>query len=216
METTNPRIHFIDVVVLILSIYVLGVLIFDTLFIIPPEINQIITFFDNVICVIFLGEFIYRFYLSPNKIGFLKWGWIDLLSSIPMLDMFRGGRVIRLIRIIRIIRVIKTLNSFISQVFSDKVEGTTKSVFLIAFLLIITSSISILIVENDVNSNIKSAEDAIWWTITTITTVGYGDRYPVTTEGRIIGMILMFYGVGIFGTVSAYFSSVFIKKNTID
>ena len=100
--------------------------------------------------------------------------------------------------------------------FSDKVEGTTKSVFLIAFLLIITSSISILIVENDVNSNIKSAEDAIWWTVTTITTVGYGDRYPVTTEGRIIGMLLMFYGVGIFGTVSAYFSSVFIKKNTID
>lgn len=94
------------------------------------------------------------------------------------------------------------------------VEGTVKSVFLIAFLLLITSSISILIVETDLNSNIKSAEDAIWWSITTITTVGYGDKYPVTTEGRIIATILMIYGVGIFGTISAYFSNKFFKLNS--
>ena len=123
--------------------------------------------------MVFLIEFVYKYIKSENKFTYLKWGWIDLLSSIPTLDMFRGGRVIRLIRIIRIIRVVKSVKSFISQVYSDKVEGTVKSVFLIAFLLLITSSISILIVETDLNSNIKSAEDAIWWSITTITTVGY-------------------------------------------
>jgi hypothetical protein len=65
-----------------------------------------------------------------------------------------------------------------------------------------------LSVETDPNSNIKTAEDAIWWTITTITTVGYGDRYPVTTAGRIIGMIVMVSGVGLFGTYTAYIASL--------
>lgn len=211
---TNSKIEFIDVVILVLSVYVLGTLIYDTFFHIPTEIQKIIGYFDNFICVVFLFEFIYKYIKSENKLTYLKWGWIDLLSSIPSLDMFRGGRVIRLIRIIRIIRVVKSVKSFISQIYSDKVEGTVKSVFLIAFLLLITSSISILMVETDLNSNIKSAEDAIWWSITTITTVGYGDKYPVTTEGRIIATILMIYGVGIFGTISAYFSNKFFKLNS--
>lgn len=211
---TNSKIEFIDVVILVLSVYVLGTLIYDTFFHIPTEIQKIVGYFDNFICVVFLFEFIYKYIKSENKLTYLKWGWIDLLSSIPTLDMFRGGRVIRLIRIIRIIRVVKSVKSFISQVYSDKVEGTVKSVFLIAFLLLITSSISILIVETELNSNIKSAEDAIWWSITTITTVGYGDKYPVTTEGRIIATILMIYGVGIFGTISAYFSNKFFKLNS--
>ena len=211
---TNSKIEFIDVVILVLSVYVLGVLIYDTFFQIPPEIQKIVGYFDNFICLVFLFEFIYKYFKSENKLTYLKWGWIDLFSSIPSLDVFRGGRVIRLIRIIRIIRVVKSVKSFISQVYSDKVEGTVKSVFLIAFLLLITSSISILIVETDLNSNFKSAEDAIWWSITTITTVGYGDKYPVTTEGRIIATILMIYGVGIFGTISAYFSNKFFKLNS--
>lgn len=211
---TNSKIEVIDVVILVLSVYVLGVLIYDTFFQIPPEIQKIVGYFDNFICLVFLFEFIYKYFKSENKLTYLKWGWIDLFSSIPSLDVFRGGRVIRLIRIIRIIRVVKSVKSFISQVYSDKVEGTVKSVFLIAFLLLITSSISILIVETDLNSNIKSAEDAIWWSITTITTVGYGDKYPVTTEGRIIATILMIYGVGIFGTISAYFSNKFFKLNS--
>ncbi len=211
---TNSKIEFIDVVILVLSVYVLGVLIYYTFFHIPTEIQKIVGYFDNFICVVFLFEFVYKYIKSENKLTYLKWGWIDLLSSIPTLDMFRGGRVIRLIRIIRIIRVVKSVKSFLSQVYSNKVEGTVKSVFLIAFLLLITSSISILIVETDLNSNIKSAEDAIWWSITTITTVGYGDKYPVTTEGRIIATILMIYGVGIFGTISAYFSNKFFKLNS--
>lgn len=211
---TNSKIEFIGVVILVLSVYVLGVLIYDTFFHIPTEIQKIVGYFDNFICVVFLFEFVYKYIKSENKLTYLKWGWIDLLSTIPTLDMFRGGRVIRLIRIIRIIRVVKSVKSFISQVYYDKVEGTVKSVFLIAFLLLITSSISILIVETDLNSNIKSAEDAIWWSITTITTVGYGDKYPVTTEGRIIATILMIYGVGIFGTISAYFSNKFFKLNS--
>ncbi|WP_338327313.1 potassium channel family protein [Porphyromonas gingivalis] len=62
-------------------------------------------------------------------------------------------------------------------------------------------------------SNITTAEDAIWWSYVTITTVGYGDKYPVTTEGRIIAMFLMTAGVGLFGTFTAYIASLFVSDN---
>jgi voltage-gated potassium channel len=79
-------------------------------------------------------------------------------------------------------------------------------------LLIIFSSIAILQVEKDPASNIKSAEDAIWWAYVTITTVGYGDKYPVTTEGRVIAAVLMTAGVGLFGTFTAYVASWFVAE----
>ena len=79
-------------------------------------------------------------------------------------------------------------------------------------MVVIFSSIAILEFENEVNSNIKTAEDAIWWSYVTITTVGYGDKFPITTEGRIIGAILMTTGVGIFGTFTALVSSWFIQN----
>jgi voltage-gated potassium channel len=85
-------------------------------------------------------------------------------------------------------------------------------VALISFLMVIFSSIAILQFEKDINSNIKTAEDAIWWSYVTITTVGYGDKFPITTEGRIIGAVLMTMGVGIFGTFTALVSSWFIEK----
>jgi voltage-gated potassium channel len=67
--------------------------------------------------------------------------------------------------------------------------------------------------ENSPESNIRTAEDALWWSYTTITTVGYGDRYPVTSEGRIIGVMLMTVGVGIFGTYTAIISSWITGKS---
>lgn len=76
--------------------------------------------------------------------------------------------------------------------------------------MVIFSAIAILQVEDDPNSNIKTAEDAIWWAYVTITTVGYGDKFPVTTEGRIIAAALMTIGVGLFGTFTAFLASFFV------
>jgi voltage-gated potassium channel len=88
---------------------------------------------------------------------------------------------------------------------------------MLALLLIIFSSVSILQFEDAPTSNIKTAEDAIWWSYVTITTVGYGDKFPVTTEGRIIGVILMTAGVGLFGTLTGFISSWFLTdKNNKD
>jgi voltage-gated potassium channel len=79
--------------------------------------------------------------------------------------------------------------------------------------MIIFSAIGILGVEKDApGSNIRTAEDALWWSYVTITTVGYGDRYPVTSEGRLIAAALMTVGVGLFGMFTAYVASWFVVK----
>jgi voltage-gated potassium channel len=96
-------------------------------------------------------------------------------------------------------------------VFKNKAQGAFTSVAILAVLLIIFCSIGILQVEKDPNSNIKTAEDAIWWAYVTITTVGYGDKFPVTTEGRLIAALLMTAGVGLFGTFTAYVASWFVE-----
>ena len=76
--------------------------------------------------------------------------------------------------------------------------------------MIIFSSIAILQMEDTADGNIKTAEDALWWAYVTITTVGYGDKYPVTIEGKIIAAALMTAGVGLFGTFTGYVASWFL------
>jgi len=104
----------------------------------------------------------------------------------------------------------------VHHVFKNKLKGTLTSALIFAVLIIIFSSIAILQVEHHPNSNILTAEDALWWAYVTITTVGFGDLYPVTTEGSIIAAFLMTTGVGLFGTFTAYVSSVFIRSQKKD
>ncbi|MGZ3883724.1 MAG: potassium channel family protein, partial [Bacteroidia bacterium] len=140
------------------------------------------------------------------------WGWIDLVSSILMIGYLRMGRVFRLIRLLRIIRAFRSTEHLVNHLFRNKAKGALTSVSILALLLVIFSAIAILQVEDAPNSNIKTAEDAIWWAYVTVTTVGYGDRFPVTTEGRVIAVILMTAGVGLFGTFTAFISSIFIRE----
>jgi voltage-gated potassium channel len=212
MENKSNELKTIDIFVFILSIYVLVALLVDTFLKIPKEISLLLNYFDWGICTFFILEFLFRFHKSDNKLAFMKWGWIDLLSSIPMIDILRYGRIIRLFRLIRIIRAFKTTRSFIHHFFSNKVQGALYSMVILGFLLLAFSSICILMFETLPNCNIKTAEDAIWWGYSTMATVGYGDKYPITTEGRIIAMILMTYGVGLFGSLTAYIATIFIKN----
>lgn len=219
METTNSsenNLNPLNLIVLVLSVYVLLALIVDTVFTVPPEISSILNLVDNGICIFFLFEFAIRFYRSESKLKFMKWGWIDLLSSIPNVDFLRAGRTLRLIRLLRILRAFRSTKHLVNHVFQNKAQGAFTTVSILAIILIIFSSISILQFETDPNSNIKTAEDALWWSYVTITTVGYGDKFPVTTGGRIIGALLMTGGVGLFGTFTAFISSWFLKDKKLD
>ncbi len=200
-----------QVVMLILCVYVLGALFVDTIVTLPAETSSLLTYIDNLICLVFIGDFVFNVIRAKNRLGYLKWGWIDLLSSIPNISLLRWGRFVRIIRILRILRGIRSTKHIAKVIFANRAKGTIASVSMISFLLMVSSSIAILNCENAPGSNIKTASDAIWWSFVTITTVGYGDFYPVTLAGRIIAAVLMVAGVGLFGAFTAYVASYFIQ-----
>ena len=213
----TEKVGFLNLLIIVFSIYVLLALLVDTFFILPANIHDLLQIIDDAICLVFIYEFFYRLIKAKHKIAFLKYGWIDLISSIPSFPFVRYGRLFRLVRLLRILRAFRSVKVLVKHIFKNRVQGTISMVAIITCLIVIFSSISILVVEKDPNSNIKTAEDAIWWSLVTVTTVGYGDKYPVTTEGRLIGVVLMFVGVGMFGTFTAYVASWFtagtIKEN---
>jgi voltage-gated potassium channel len=211
-DYVKKEISLFNILILILSVYVLLSLLISTFFGLSEELTNLLNYIDNGICVVFLVDFGIRFRNAQNKLEFMKWGWIDLIASIPSVEFLRAGRILRLIRLIRVFRALKSTKLIYEHINRNKKQSALTSVALISILMVIFASIAILQFEKDVNRNIKSAEDAIWWSYVTITTVGYGDKFPITTEGRIIGAILMTAGVGIFGTFTALVSSWFLEN----
>lgn len=196
--------------VLVLSFVALLTLVIDTTTELPGEVSSLLQHIDNAVCIVLLIDFLVRFRKSPAKLAFMKWGWIDLVASIPTLEVLRLGRLVRIFRVLRMLRGMRLVHRILTTVFRNKLKGGISIALLSVFLLICFSSVSILICETDPESNIHTAGDAVWWSIATLSTVGYGDRYPVTTEGRIVASVLMFSGLGLFGTISALTASFFV------
>ena len=209
----HEEVGVFQIVILVLSILVLGALFVDTAFKLPEQISIFLDYVDTVVCVLLLVDFGIRFKRAESKLAFMKWGWIDLIASIPNLTIFRVGRMIRILRVIRLLRTIRATQKISAIIFQNRLHGTIASVFVTFLLLITFSSVGILICEQGPNAKITTALDAVWWSVATITTVGYGDLYPVTTEGRILAMILMITGVGMFGVVSGMVASVFLGQS---
>ncbi len=205
------QLGFLEITVLVLSVYVLGALLFQTAFHPSPEVNALLDGIDFLVCVVFLADFCIRFRRAPSKLTFLKWGWIDLVSSIPAFDFLRWGRLVRVIRIIRILRAFRSTKHLIAFLYRNRAKSLVGTAALSAMALLIFSCIAILAFENQKDSNIKTPFDAIWWAFSTITTVGYGDKYPVTVEGKLVAIVLMVTGVGLFGVLTGLFARLFVE-----
>ncbi len=211
-NTFKPKITIWQIVMLSLCVYVLGAVFVDTVFRLPSETSALLRHIDNLICLVFIGDFVFNIITAKNKLGYLKWGWIDLVSSIPNIRILRWGRLIRVVHILRILRGVRSTKLILKFIFVNRAKGIFASVVMISFVIVVFSSIAILNCETSPESNIKTASDALWWSFVTITTVGYGDFYPTTTLGRIIAVVLMTAGVGLFGTFTAYVASFFLRQ----
>jgi voltage-gated potassium channel len=198
---------------LILCIYALIVLAAQNVIHFEPQAQSIFEYADYIVCALFFIDFLVSLYQAPKRWHyFISWGWLDLLSSIPSLDVARWGRAARVVRIFRVLRGLRATRLITTLILRRRTENTFLAASLVTILLVIFCSIAILHFETDPDSNIKTAEDAIWWAFATITTVGYGDRFPVTTEGRIIAGILMCAGVGLFGMFAGFLAAWFIGE----
>jgi len=203
LEKKDPDdFNLFQLVILILSVYVLIVFAVQTMVPLSAQTTQILDGIDLVVCAFFLLDFFFRLWKAPSKIGFMKWGWIDLISSIPVLPMFYHMRLLRIIRLLRILRAFRSTKIISHYLFRHRARTGVVSVILMAFLIAIFAAIAELNLETAPDSNIKTSEDALWWSFSTITTVSC-EKYPVTEAGRIIGFCLM-------GTITAYISTIFM------
>ena len=119
-------------------------------------------------------------------------------------------RVFRLVRVFRLLRAYGIKN-IAGSLLHDRAGSALLTLLLMGILVMEFGSLAILDVEQDApGANITTASDALWYNIVTISTVGYGDRYPVTNEGRVIGSLIIIVGVGIFGTFTGYLANLFL------
>jgi voltage-gated potassium channel len=159
-----------------------------------------------------MTDFLYRLFSAHSKkeYFFRQMGWADLLASLPMpqLKILRTFRIIRAGRLMREYGGAKMLKEFVSN------RGGSALLSLIFLMLLILEfgGLFLLGVESrSPDANIKNASDVLWYIYVTVTTVGYGDRFPVTNTGRIIGVVILTMGVGLFGTLTAFLANIFIK-----
>jgi voltage-gated potassium channel len=196
--------------VLVLSLALLLGLAAEWLLPVPEEVSRLVFYIDTAVCVVLFIDFSVRFRRADSKLAFMKWGWLDLLASVPAVDALRFGRLFRIVRVLRMVVAIRSLKRLLELVWASKSQAGVAAVFVIAFLVVSFGSVGVLLAERTEEANIKTAEDALWWSMTTVTTVGYGDHYPVTNAGRVIATLLMISGIGIFGTLSGVAAGIFL------
>jgi len=219
MTTTNsqakrPRKNVTpyQLFMLVLCVWALVVLVAGVFTRWSDSTGTILAYADTVVCGFFLMDFLKSLWEAQNKWHYLRtWGWIDLLSSIPVIDPLRWGRAARALRILRVLRGVKSARKMAHFLFESREQSAFFTSVLLTFLLLISGSMAILEFERDSGGNITTAEDAMWWAVSTMTTVGYGDRYPVTPEGRLIAVFLMTAGVGTFGVLAGLVASWFLS-----
>ena len=203
-----------QVFMLALCLYSLGLLAYQASRPSDPATQIILEYADFIVCMIFVGDFLISVIRAEDRWRYLRtWGWVDLLSSIPTVNIARWGRAARILRIFRVLRGLRATKLVAGLIKEKRAENAMLAATLVAFMLVTFCSIAILHFEAGPDANIQSADDAIWWAFATITTVGYGDRYPTTDEGRLVAVILMTAGVGLFGTFSGFLASWFVGED---
>jgi voltage-gated potassium channel len=179
--------------------------------------QNVLYFINALLSGIFIGDFTYRILTAPSRSGyfFRNFGWADLLASIPIPQV----KVLRLFRLGRVARLLAELGprAIARSLIQDRAGSALLTLLLLGILVLEFGSLAVLNFEAGApNGNIKNAQDALWYTIVTISTVGYGDRYPTTLPGRLVGSLLIVIGVGIFGTFTGYLANLFLSPQRAD
>ena len=190
--------------------------------------NQIFIVIDNIAVTIFIIDYILRLltadykYNSRSLTSFLRYPFsfmaiIDLLSILPSLTVINSGfkllRIFRLMRAIKVFRVFKVLRysrsyRIIASVFK-KQRDSLIAVITLAFAYIVISALIIFSVEPD---SFKTFFDAIYWATVSLTTMGYGDIYPITTIGRIVTMVSSIFGIAIIALPSGIITAGYMNE----
>ena len=176
------------------------------------SLQDILQIMNALLSAIFLGDFIFRFFTAGSKGGyfFRQFGWADLLASLP-LPQFKILRVFRLFRVYRLMAELG-VKRLTDALVKDRAGSALYTLLFAGIMVLEFGSLAMLRIEEYApNGNIKTASDALWYVIVTISTVGYGDFYATTNVGRLVGALIIVIGVGIFGTFTGYLANFFLS-----
>jgi voltage-gated potassium channel len=209
----SGRVIYLEVLVLVLSLYSVAALALELLVPLDPDTLALLARADDLVCVVFLTDFFVHWSLAPSRRAYLRVAWIDLLSSIPQFGWLRWGRVFR---VFRILRALRSFHAVYAHFRSDRTRGAFAAVGLLSVIAVLFATIAVFELErNQPEANIHTGGDALWWAFATITTIGYGDRFPVTAGGRAVAVVLVIFGLSFFGTFTAYVASYFLEKTQL-
>jgi voltage-gated potassium channel len=170
---------------------------------VSTEIQEILDMIQWFVYGIFLIDVVIGLISSNNRKEYIKTHPLEILSvALPVL------------RPLRLLRLVTVGSLVIQRVAIGRQFAIMIKVFLFSILIAYISAVQLTIIERPIEgSNIKSFGDGLWWAITTVTTVGYGDRFPTTTEGRVIAFALMLVGISLMGVITASVAAWFVKMS---
>ncbi|MGR3362859.1 MAG: ion transporter [Maritimibacter harenae] len=187
-----------------------------------PSLKRALLGFEIVVVAVFATEYFLRLYAAERRLAYVFsfWGIVDLLAWLPAVLMFvpafQAIRVLRLIRLLRLIKLFNTapaLNRLLRAFLRVKSELVVWGV--ISTLLLYVSAVGIYVFENPVQPEVfSSIPAALWWSVVSFTTVGYGDMYPVTSGGRLMTTFMLFIGLGIFAVPAAIVTTALLEAET--
>ena len=165
------------------------------------EVQSLIELIQWICWFAFALDLVIGLLTSRSKKEYLRKHPLELISVL-----------LPFLRPLRLMRVISFGGLALQKVAMGKQFAITIKVALTAIFVSYIAAVQITISERDVEgSNIKTFSDGLWWAVTTVTTVGYGDRFPTTTEGRILAVMLMLVGISLVGVITASVASWFVR-----
>ena len=210
-EELGPGYELFIVALTTLSLVNIVILIgpFDT------DTKQVAGIVDIYLSLFFLADFLGRLYFAEpwQSYFFGRQGYLDLLGSLP----FPVVRIFRVVRLYRSIQRVRSLGGrrIVRRLAMQRAQTALLFASFLVILIVEVGSILVVYAERAApDRNIDTGGDALWWAIVSVATVGYGDKYPVTAAGRVIGVFMIIGGVGLFGVFTGYVARVFLVPPT--
>jgi voltage-gated potassium channel len=174
--------------------------------------GEVAVLIEIAITPVFLFDFLYRLATATSRWGYVirRWGWADLVAVVPLLRPFRLARVMSTVREARAVG----MERIADDLYVSRASATfLMTVFAVIVVVEFAGIAEFYVERGQPNANIVSAGDSIWWGLVTITTVGYGDQYPVGGPGRIVGAFLLFAGIALFSVLTGFIANAFLAPD---
>lgn len=213
MDRYDRFTRMTDVPLMVLSLLWLPVLVVPMVATLSPDLAETFDAIDYFVWAVFVVEYLAKLYLVPTRLKFIRTHVVDL--AVIAMPMLRPLRAARLLRFLRVARAGLLVTNALNRGRAVLTHRGLHYVLLTALAVVFVGAAIVLVFERKASGgNIHSYGDALWWALVTMTTIGYGDHFPVSTGGRGVAVVLMLVGISLVGVVTATIASYFIEDKS--